>query len=210
MSDQDSSNSLQTLTANTAKDFLNRGGWTREQAVLIFNGLDPNANQHLFKDEGTSSQPMVTTYWLAVQDFMPGLRVVSVDDWLRWAIKGPPKAPREKPLTFSLELQEALMTADYTLLVQRLAYPLNGHGNGKPWLVVHKDDPDPKSPWHTPARYFARQLVKENPLLASKRGKLAEQVAQVLKVHGIYKRGGHKVPDALTIVNAFSGVNLRR
>lgn len=209
MSEQDSSKSIQTLTAKTAKDFLNRGGWTREQAVLIFNGLDPNANEHLFKDEGTISQPMVTAYWMAVQDFMPGLRVVSVDDWLRWAIKGTPKALREKPLTFSLELQEALMTADYTLLERRLPYPLIGQGNEKPWLVVHPDDPDPKSPWYTPARYFARQLVQENPLLATKRGKLAEQVAQVLKVHGIYKRGGHKVPDALTIVNAFSGVNLR-
>ena len=209
MSDQDSSNSLQTLTANTAKDFLNRGGWTREQAVLIFNGLDPNANQHLFKDEGTSSQPMVTTYWLAVQDFMPGLRVVSVDDWLKWAIKGTPKALREKPLNFSLELQEALMTQDYALLVRRIAYLLIGQENGEPWWVVDPRDPEPKSDWYTPARYFARQLVKQKPLLATKRNQLAQQVAQALKDHKIYKRGDKKVPDASSIVNAFSGVNLR-
>ena len=41
MSEQDSSNSIQTLTANTANDFLNRGGWTREQAVLIFLHMTP-------------------------------------------------------------------------------------------------------------------------------------------------------------------------
>ena len=41
-------------------------------------------------------------------------------------------------------------------------------------------DPDPDEPWYIPARYFARQLVKEDSTLLNKKDLLAEKVAQSL------------------------------
>jgi len=35
----------------------------------------------------------------------------------------------------------------------------------KPWLVHNPLDPLPDNSWYTPARYFARKILKEKPLL---------------------------------------------
>lgn len=39
----------------------------------------------------------------------------------------------------------------------------------KPWLVQLSSDLEPKNHWYTPARYFARELVKEDETLLKKR-----------------------------------------
>lgn len=83
----------------------------------------------------------------------------------------------------------------------------SGH-NGKPWLIHNSDDLAPDYPWYTPARYFARELIKGDSTLLTKRDILARKVADALKNVGIMKRGGKKPFDPATVKKAFSNVVL--
>jgi hypothetical protein len=76
------------------------------------------------------------------------------------------------------------------------------------WDVYDSRDPIPAQPWYTPARYFARQLVKGDPTLLTKRAKLATKVVQSLSGVGFYKRGGKLPLDSGTVLKAFSNVKL--
>ena len=203
------SNDLKPLKAAVAKDFLQRGGWTKEEAVLILNGLDPTSNLHIFKDEVLQSEPMLETFWISVQRFKPNDRVVSVSIWLEWAIFGTPKYPRQLPLTYSREFEEAKRTGDFSSLDRCLSYALLSEKSECLMWIVHPDDPKPKSPWYTPARYIARQFVKVDPRLIKQRKILSGKVAQSLAAQKIHKRGDKVPPDAASIQNALSGVNLR-
>ncbi|CAH1387989.1 hypothetical protein [Candidatus Nitrotoga sp. M5] len=78
----------------------------------------------------------------------------------------------------------------------------------KPWLIQNPDDPDPKYPWFTPARFFARALIKEDVTLLTKRDILARKVADALKKVGLMKRGGKKPFDPATVKKALSNVVL--
>lgn len=78
----------------------------------------------------------------------------------------------------------------------------------KPWLVIDPSDPPPAYHWYTPARYFARQLVKDDTPLLLKRLILADKVAKSLAKVGINKRGGKERFVAETILKAFSNVKL--
>lgn len=81
-------------------------------------------------------------------------------------------------------------------------------GNIEPWLMPDPQDPHPEQPWYTPARYFARQCVKEDSTLLTKRKILAQKVAQSLgKVH-IFKRGGKKPPEDTTVLKALANISL--
>ncbi len=71
-----------------------------------------------------------------------------------------------------------------------------------------KSDPQPEQPWYTPARYLARELVKEDPSLLKKRATLAKKVASKLQEHGVNKRGNTKSLQPSTVLKAFSNVNL--
>lgn len=81
-------------------------------------------------------------------------------------------------------------------------------GEAKPWLVTDPKDPAPAQPWYAPARYFARQLIKDDPTLRQKSLKLADKVSESLKNVGIFKRGGVKPLAADTILKAFVNVKL--
>jgi hypothetical protein len=75
-----------------------------------------------------------------------------------------------------------------------------------PWSLNEPLDPENvKHPWYIPARYFALEVLKENPELSS-RTLLAERVAIKLKEWGIFKRGGKEPLDSPTILKAFSNV----
>lgn len=82
-------------------------------------------------------------------------------------------------------------------------------GDDKPWLIVNCNDPAPPyQPWYTPARYFARQLVKDNSTLLTKKKLLGEKVATSLANVGIFRRGKIKKKfDGGTILKAFSNVS---
>lgn len=82
-------------------------------------------------------------------------------------------------------------------------------GDDKPWLIAATNDPEPDYPWYTPARYFARQLVKDDSTLLVKREKLAEKTAASLARVGIFKRGKKKLPlSAGTVLKSFVNVIL--
>lgn len=78
----------------------------------------------------------------------------------------------------------------------------------KPWLELNPDDPVPKYGWYTPARYFARKLVIDDSTLLTKKGLLAQKVAQSLTNAGIANRGRKKPFDPGTVLKAFSKVGL--
>ncbi len=75
-----------------------------------------------------------------------------------------------------------------------------------PWLVRNPDDPEPAQPWYTPARYFARQLVREDATLALKRPILAGKVSCLMDKFGVRKRGGKHPFNSGTVLKAFSNV----
>lgn len=199
------------LSAEVAADFLKRGGWSKKEAVLILNGLDPRKNAHHleFDNDDFRVDPMLGTYLTAIDVAFPKMQVLSVGDVLAWATVGTKQHPRRQPLTLSRELQAAIETSNYKLLERRIRHAGITDGIGEPWWVIVPTDPEPKYPWYTAARYFARKLISSDPVLASKRNLLAQQVQQLLADHGIYKRGGKQPPIATTILNALSGVDLK-
>lgn len=79
----------------------------------------------------------------------------------------------------------------------------NDPDSQKPWLERDPRDPEPEQPWYTPARYFARILIAEDPILLAKRDILATKVREFLGKTEIYKRGGKNSPMASTILKAF-------
>ena len=78
----------------------------------------------------------------------------------------------------------------------------------EPWLTVKEGDPDPKEPWYTPARYFARELVRADITLDKPKKTLAVKVVDALADAGIKKRRGVGKFDSATILKAFSKVKL--
>ena len=84
----------------------------------------------------------------------------------------------------------------------------NKTNDNKPWFVANTNDPKPDQPWYTPARYFARQLVKDDSTLLIKRDLLSQKIHQSLISVGIKKRGGEKEVAASTILKALSNVSL--
>jgi hypothetical protein len=199
---------LLNLNEESAKDYLARGGWSKEDAVFILNGLDPVANRHLLIGNDDPKDPMLATYLFAVRRFAPTQRITPVDVWLDWAMSGTHEEPRQEPLTFAKELREAHIGKDYKLLVRRLNYLREHQESGEPWWTSHPADPEPSSDWYIPARYFARQIVKVDPALIKKRKSLAQKIKVALADHGIFKRGGSLPPQASSIMNALSNVNL--
>lgn len=78
----------------------------------------------------------------------------------------------------------------------------------KPWLIPAECDPTPELPWYTPARFFARELVKDDSTLLTKRDLLAKKVVHSLSNVGIKKRGGEKPFDPSTVKKALTNVKL--
>lgn len=74
------------------------------------------------------------------------------------------------------------------------------------WEIADPRDPPAEQPWYTSARYFARQLVKEDSTLLIKRKLLAGKIAKSLENVGIKKRGGKLPLSDSTILKALSNV----
>jgi hypothetical protein len=132
-------------------------------------------------------------------DVWEALTLVTVDDvneWLtctgrlyRWKLQSIATQPQPK--------QESSNEAS--------ALPTS---NLKPWLEIDPRDPEPKQPWFTPARYFARQLAIENATLLANRTLLADKVSAALFNAGYKKRGGKKKFNSGTVLKAFANVTL--
>ncbi len=78
----------------------------------------------------------------------------------------------------------------------------------KPWLIPDPNDPIPELLWYIPARYFARNLIKDDSTLLIKRNTLANKIVVSLTNVGINKRGGKKPYSPVTIKKALSNVLL--
>jgi hypothetical protein len=81
-------------------------------------------------------------------------------------------------------------------------------GNLKPWLILDQRDPAPHQPWYTPARYFARQFVKENPTLLTKKPELEKKVVTAMNNVGVKTTRKGKFSCNGTILKAWVNVNL--
>lgn len=96
----------------------------------------------------------------------------------------------------------------YKTIDKRTNGPNSGlQDQSKPWLIAEPQDTPPQWPWFTPARYFARHHLKENPLLKGKTNLLAVKVTESLTHAGILKRG-NKPFNPATVIKAFSNCNL--
>jgi|APLak6261664640_1056046.scaffolds.fasta_scaffold02620_5 hypothetical protein len=96
----------------------------------------------------------------------------------------------------------------YTNPAKAETLPLVTTGEQKPWEVVDPKDPAPKHPWFTAARFFARQLVKEDSTFLIKKNLLANKTSQLLFQAKVFGRTKNKALDAGTILKAFTNVNL--
>jgi len=112
------------LSAEAAADFLKRGGWSKKEAVLILNGLDPIKNDHHLPSENDDFRvdPMLGTYLTAIDLAFPRMQVISVSDVLAGATVGTKQHPRQQPLTLSREIQAAIETSDFKRLERRIRF----------------------------------------------------------------------------------------
>jgi hypothetical protein len=101
---------------------------------------------------------------------------------------------------------------DAVTYVKQCGFDLTGavamqtNESSAPWLMVNPQDPAQKFWWYTPARYFARQLVRGDPTLLTKKDMLAQKVSMSLFDTGIKKRGDLKPFGSSTILKAFTGI----
>ena len=131
------------------------------------------------------------------------LHSVPMAEFTAWCILGDLKIPPELAALAKASQQAAL-----TVKVKPVPVAMPS-GDGKPWLVANSTDPEPAYPWYTPARYFARQLVKEDSTLLVKKDTLSKKTAASLSAAGIFKRGKKKGPlSSGTVLKSFVNVTL--
>lgn len=99
-------------------------------------------------------------------------------------------------------------TKTYTNAASGRRNTVEDPGHGNPWEIPDPRDPKAVLPWYTAARYFARQLIKEDTTLLSKREILADKVSRQLAAVGIFKRGGKKPFNGGTIKKALVNIYL--
>jgi hypothetical protein len=132
--------------------------------------------------------------------------VVSIEDIVKHPNFG---FPKEKQDAILKAHELAAQAKEQTLLQPaQIDATQNSSHEEKPWMVKRVNDPEPVYEWYTPARYFARKLVLDEPTLLAKRDLLASKVEQSLSGVGIRKRGGIKDFNPGTIKKAFANVIL--
>ena len=199
---------MEPLNANDAQRYAEFKEWTPFEAALLLAGCKPLPRGHipepdgntpafnliqaiqicgLSKDMKTPHPPKVWMSWysehLAGRDF-PDFSQTVIRAFGRNKAGG----------ALEIFAKPALTTSDIA--------------SEKPWLLADPKDPNPEQPWYTPARYFARDLVKGDATLLLKTPLLADKTSKSLAKVGIYKRGGKKPFAADTILKAFSNVKL--
>ena len=120
---------------------------------------------------------------------------------------------RDHALTYARMVGDPQMIEEYQLrpTPTQTRYAGSDTGaapDGKPWEVVAKGDPQPEQPWYTAARYFAREIIKDDATLLNKRELLAKKVGELLSKAGYRKRGGKQALGASTIKKSFTNVQL--
>lgn len=170
-------------------------------ARVIGSANQPDAERKIFHIINTGVQ-LEKLHPLNPENLMPlsksdyGIGIVFFDELVEWGIA---IKKFEFRRTSTLKYDGQPPTLMETASKQQTA-------EQKPWLTPNPNDPDPAQPWYIPARYFARQLVKEKSTLLNNRSLLASKVAQSLMNVGIKKRGDKKPLSPSTILKAFSNM----
>lgn len=110
-----------------------------------------------------------------------------------------------------LECEQDLVKTEALLIAQTDGINANTDARSSevnPWSIVNPEDPVPEQQWYTPARYFARQLVRDDSTLLIKRKILAKKTSDTLFKAKIFGRKKNKALDAGTILKAFNKVSL--
>ncbi len=79
----------------------------------------------------------------------------------------------------------------------------------RPWLAENPADSPPNYAWYAPARYFAREILKEKPQLKLKRGLLSAEISKRMLANKIFNRGKLKAYDPGTILKALVGCSFK-
>lgn len=171
------------------------------QAACLMSALEPNVFKNLDGKPGIddSKKNIEKVKVIQLEAEEQGRQTASAAEWVEWAqsmgfkvYKGFTRAVRELPEATVENTQKAEAVTDATQ-----------KSDAGPWLIQNKNDPAPEQPWYTPARYFARQLVKDDSTLLVKRSVLAQKTAKSLTNVGIFKRGGKEPLSSTTILKAF-------
>ncbi len=205
-----------------------------EEAIPLMCGIDPTTWRNRENRQAAHEHPLPDEWVAAVERELKiaehkGIKVQSPARWLAYGkVAGLDKAILKSSQSISEpDLSMWPVFADAVAQIQDAGShqaedelsPVGVQSNGasghqgagsapKLWLSKDKRDPAPDQLWYTPARYFARQLIIDDPTLLTKRNLLASKVAHSLKTAGIFKRGGTKALSATTVVKAFSNVHL--
>ena len=124
--------------------------------------------------------------------------VIYLNDFVDWTLKVKWDIPKELEtlVTTKEKVEDKLYREDKP--------------NGEPWREHREGDPKPKHDWYTPARYFARELVRDDSNLLTKKKYLYQKISDSLADVGIYKRGGKKAFDSQTIRKALANIKYDR
>lgn len=137
---------------------------------------------------------------------------VHLDSFVYWALN---KAEWDMPkeLEAALTTKEIKKLSPAPILQQVVDKPKETEQekteDKSPWLIHREGDPEPELLWHISARYFARELVKENSGLLRNKKVLCQKISPLLKDVAIYKRGKKgekKTYDYTTIRKALANI----
>lgn len=192
--------------------------WTAQEAIYLLHLYEPSkVEEHKILKEkysknsgwGESIKKLDKDLILAEREQQIGILNIRTTPlaWVDWAVKKGIRVPSQ----FNKFIEEKSFTnhkikyddEQFGLTEKNNEYA----SNTKPWLIANKNDPIPVYDWFTPARFFARELLNQNPLLINNKDILALKVNELFKKYEIKKRGGKKDFDPSTIKKAFSNVN---
>jgi hypothetical protein len=130
----------------------------------------------------------------AVRDSLNANSVIHLNDFVDWTLKVKWDVPKELETIVATKekVEDKLYREDKP--------------NVEPWRGHREGDPKPKHDWYTPARYFARELVRDDSNLLTKKKYLYQKISDSLADVGIYKRGGKKAFDSQTIRKALANI----
>ena len=179
---------------------LSRAGfYTIAEAVEVFKReADVNIHDHLIEAVRSGALPTYEPYSTKRYIYGKDKRVRDFHEEVYW-----------QDLNDWLEVNERLIS--YRLLdpsgKRTAKAKAAGYDTNNPWWTHNPKDPEAEQYWFTPARYFARELVKDDSTLLNKRILLSVKTAEALKNAGIYKRGGKLPLQPQTILRAFSNIS---
>lgn len=179
--------------------------WETEEAINLLSLFDPSIRDEdkkylnlrpKYSIDGEVKGELNKKVTLAEREQQANIlsKEVSPTEWVQWAMK--------KGYYIPTQLNQLKITIE-----AKQGSKLDVNNGDKPWLIPNSVDPEPAIEWYIPARYFARKLIRQDPLLLSKRLLLAEKVRKEFSAYQIYKRGAKHPPQAETILKAFTNVN---